>query len=175
MVSCLNPCCNGRGSKTFSCHLCTDLHQKVLILVVMEEGQRLSVADVQEGNPRLCLNPCCNGRGSKTMVYWDYESQSDCLNPCCNGRGSKTLFFMVLRWMLLVHCLNPCCNGRGSKTTILHGATLNVTRVLILVVMEEGQRHKYVLNVLKLKYGLNPCCNGRGSKTWWLWYKVWII
>ena len=37
----------------------------VLILVVMEEGQRLVA--VQYGYTALCsLNPCCNGRGSKT-------------------------------------------------------------------------------------------------------------
>ena len=39
---CLNPCCNGRGSKT----------------------QPLVRAQVAE----ICLNPCCNGRGSKTLL-----------------------------------------------------------------------------------------------------------
>ena len=35
--------------------------------------------------------------------------------------------------------LNPCCNGRGSKTSVVgHPDTAAV--VLILVVMEEGQR-----------------------------------
>ena len=34
----LNPCCNGRGSKTVSLLLVTN--GSVLILVVMEEGQR---------------------------------------------------------------------------------------------------------------------------------------
>ena len=36
----------------------------VLILVVMEEGQRLTSRDIKDG--AACLNPCCNGRGSKT-------------------------------------------------------------------------------------------------------------
>ena len=37
----------------------------VLILVVMEEGQRLTSRDIKDG--AACLNPCCNGRGSKTV------------------------------------------------------------------------------------------------------------
>ena len=63
----LNPCCNGRGSKTQPVAEGTEKKFTVLILVVMEEGQRLH----REGNAssvvRECLNPCCNGRGSKTM------------------------------------------------------------------------------------------------------------
>ena len=37
--------------------------------------------------------------------------------------------------------LNPCCNGRGSKTLLAIVMNLKV-EVLILVVMEEGQRHR---------------------------------
>ena len=38
----LNPCCNGRGSKTSLSSLCMKVFPvPVLILVVMEEGQRL--------------------------------------------------------------------------------------------------------------------------------------
>ena len=40
-------------------------------------------------------------------------------------------------------------------------------RVLILVVMEEGQRHGFSLDILCKTSCLNPCCNGRGSKTCW--------
>ena len=36
--------------------------------------------------------------------------------------------------------LNPCCNGRGSKTASEAANGAN-NEVLILVVMEEGQRH----------------------------------
>ena len=39
--------------------------KKVLILVVMEEGQRLE--ECGEAETELGLNPCCNGRGSKTI------------------------------------------------------------------------------------------------------------
>ena len=43
---CLNPCCNGRGSKTLSYVAITDRLIEVLILVVMEEGQRLLYAGI---------------------------------------------------------------------------------------------------------------------------------
>ena len=36
--------------------------------------------------------------------------------------------------------LNPCCNGRGSKTARHAAHDERVIPVLILVVMEEGQR-----------------------------------
>ena len=36
--------------------------------------------------------------------------------------------------------LNPCCNGRGSKTGAVNNLLICLFSVLILVVMEEGQR-----------------------------------
>ena len=57
----------------------------VLILVVMEDGLRLTnaVVDIIKG-----LNPCCNGRWSQTTRI---EVCGACsLNPCCNGRWSQT-------------------------------------------------------------------------------------
>ena len=83
----LNPCCNGRGSKTLS---------------LMPMGFRVP-----------CLNPCCNGRGSKTYGLFQIIDELS-LNPCCNGRGSKTL--AAKAFADLYKGLNPCCNGRGSKT-----------------------------------------------------------
>ena len=41
---------------------------EVLILVVMEEGQRLKQIIAGSTRPYECLNPCCNGRGSKTTL-----------------------------------------------------------------------------------------------------------
>ena len=61
---CLNPCCNGRGSKTPSYKRHRKEKIPVLILVVMEEGQRRSYYSIN--NKINSLNPCCNGRGSKT-------------------------------------------------------------------------------------------------------------
>ena len=43
----------------------------VLILVVMEEGQRQYEDKRIDFEPSL--NPCCNGRGSKTLKYQSYE------------------------------------------------------------------------------------------------------
>ena len=40
--------------------------------------------------------------------------------------------------------LNPCCNGRGSKTLRLLEPIMLQVIVLILVVMEEGQRHSHM-------------------------------
>ena len=78
----------------------------------MEEGQRQHLLElVALGLMRL--NPCCNGRGSKTNRRGDFHS-------CMTG-------------------LNPCCNGRGSKT-MAHDYSVSKADVLILVVMEEGQR-----------------------------------
>ena len=81
----------------------------------MEEGQR----------PCSCRN-CRNSGG---------------LNPCCNGRGSKTNFRIQFRELTHLR-LNPCCNGRGSKTRGGKVLKTGFTGVLILVVMEEGQRPK---------------------------------
>ena len=61
------------------------------------------------------------------------------------------------------HSLNPCCNGRGSKT-VIRVKSVTPVRVLILVVMEEGQRQRTQRLPWDLQR-LNPCCNGRGSKT----------
>ena len=62
----------------------------VLILVVMEEGQRQGPRPFLWDSRPPCLNPCCNGRGSKTGQGRPLCSHEGCLNPCCNGRGSKT-------------------------------------------------------------------------------------
>ena len=61
--------------------------------------------------------------------------------------------------------LNPCCNGRGSKTATVNAAQTASANVLILVVMEEGQRRIAMLRDGQKIPRLNPCCNGRGSKT----------
>ena len=50
---------------------CNQAHE-VLILVVMEEGQR-HLTNSLNGFDAESLNPCCNGRGSKTIeVPADY-------------------------------------------------------------------------------------------------------
>ena len=116
---CLNPCCNGRGSKTRDGQSSPLSRAQVLILVVMEEGQRplttlaclvqllVLILVVMEEGQRLLhrpagihritgLNPCCNGRGSKTSTKLFQALQRVSLNPCCNGRGSKTVSFCMV-------------------------------------------------------------------------------
>ena len=61
--------------------------------------------------------------------------------------------------------LNPCCNGRGSKTSSPNDERRGRRFVLILVVMEEGQRLRTPTRFRSMSACLNPCCNGRGSKT----------
>ena len=60
----LNPCCNGRWSRTQMKFRGTACRPMVLILVVMEDGlvQSLKVRSILS----VCLNPCCNGRWSRT-------------------------------------------------------------------------------------------------------------
>ena len=140
----LNPCCNGRGSKTmYYLHLTTT--STVLILVVMEEGQRQQRPLLETWRKPVSLNPCCNGRGSKTKIDNIVATLSS-LNPCCNGRGSKTS-----RWVV-----------DGSES---HG-------VLILVVMEEGQRRGVQGRLVLRQVRFNSCCNGRGSKTYTFGFRV---
>ena len=112
---CLNPCCNGRCTRTRrglpSCQLHTS------------------------------LNPCCNGRCTRTQECTTESSSPLSLNPCCNGRCTRTLciptvihtvmlvlILVVMEDALalvshsLVGCgtsgLNPCCNGRCTRTPL---------------------------------------------------------
>ena len=63
----LNPCCNGRWSRTAVSFPDSVELTTVLILVVMEDG--LVLFCVLAANKHLlCLNPCCNGRWSRTLA-----------------------------------------------------------------------------------------------------------
>ena len=64
----LNPCCNGRWSRTPEKLKDAVKEVFVLILVVMEDGLVLlsqSLLSVM----KMGLNPCCNGRWSRTRPY----------------------------------------------------------------------------------------------------------
>ena len=80
----------------------------------MEDGLVLArgISEVAEDKR---LNPCCNGRWSRTRIMNEIIPGAQSLNPCCNGRWSRT-------------GTSPSINGSGS-------------RVLILVVMEDGLVH----------------------------------
>ena len=114
----LNPCCNGRCTRTVQLHL----------YKMMWEG----------------LNPCCNGRCTRTSSCAAMKcALLKCLNPCCNGRCTRTprnwlgyrtskrkvLILVVMEDALAltpeeleqqaVKGLNPCCNGRCTRTAKL--------------------------------------------------------
>ena len=61
----LNPCCDGRWSRTYV---------------------NPNKEDNCEG-----LNPCCDGRWSRTVMPLSYRLINKCLNPCCDGRWSRTM------------------------------------------------------------------------------------
>ena len=93
----------------------------VLILVVMEEGQRLQAGSKD-----------CYRRPEVLILVVMEEGQRHRPGLIrANARGR----------------LNPCCNGRGSKTAI-GLPTCSYKNVLILVVMEEGQRRDSVRSFL---------------------------
>nr|WP_142990582.1 hypothetical protein [Segatella copri] len=61
----LNPCCNGRWSRTGEVAEIAINDNGVLILVVMEDGLVHVVVNGGEKEARS-LNPCCSGRWSRT-------------------------------------------------------------------------------------------------------------
>ena len=111
----LKPCCNGRGSKTQLGSFNSDLATKVLILVVMEEGQRRAMHKRMK-------------RQGGTVLILVVMEEGQRPSSCGGTTRCKTT------------SLNPCCNGRGSKTPCGMQAGVHGAKVLILVVMEEGQR-----------------------------------
>ena len=112
---------------------------KVLILVVMEDGLVL---------PQRLL-----------LLLWLMS-----LNPCCDGRWSRTILFLVVS-TFSEKSLNPCCDGRWSRTTQLMNWEDIRTKVLILVVMEDGLVPVTQQWVRVRWLSLNPCCDGRWSRT----------
>ena len=110
LLTCLNPCCNGRWSRT-SWH-CQEV-------VLSKRG----------------LNPCCNGRWSRTRIGRVGRTQIDRLNPCCNGRWSRTsslTWNVLLEWVLILVVMED------GLVLVKVSVLLLIKVVLILVVMEDG-------------------------------------
>ena len=63
----LNPCCNGRCTRTRD-FTPQELSSVVLILVVMEDALVLYFL-LFLGTLPVSLNPCCNGRCTRTRYY----------------------------------------------------------------------------------------------------------
>ena len=88
---CLNPCCNGRGSKTPSASARRPTRASVLILVVMEEGQRQAHHATRHAENAWVLILVVMEEGQRRVKLTDLANKLITrLNPCCNGRGSKT-------------------------------------------------------------------------------------
>ena len=111
VVSCLNPYCNGRWSRTN-------------VTIDGLDGVR-------------SLNPCCDGRWSRTQADGSTSTSrylvlilvvmEDGLVPLHNTSKVSTQ-----------QSLNPCCDGRWSRTCCLVLQSHLLESVLILVVMEDG-------------------------------------
>ena len=86
----LNPCCDGRWSRTSAGCMLLGMSEDVLILVVMEDGLVPGRQRPAQCRGKNCLNPCCDGRWSRTHPSHSNECTSDSLNPCCSGRWSRT-------------------------------------------------------------------------------------
>ena len=99
--------------------------------------------------------------GRRLLIGMVGVTQVASLNPCCNGRGSKTNVQLTLDKAIPVLIL--VVMEEGQRRLKLVGFIV-LYRVLILVVMEEGQRHRKEYRKEHI-HCLNPCCNGRGSKT----------
>ena len=130
----LNPCCNGRWSRTNHSAM-TAAQIEVLILVVMEDGLVHNVkANITAVTLVLILVVMEDGLVQVEAIGLANALAS--LNPCCNGRWSRTRPIVATRGVSQ-GSLNPCCNGRWSRTERENNMNKNII-VLILVVMEDG-------------------------------------
>ena len=76
IMLCLNPCSNGRYSRSSIYHSTSGVISAVLILVLMEDT--LGEPQALVNNPNYGLNPCSNGRYS----WSSYVSCWSC-SSCC--------------------------------------------------------------------------------------------
>ena len=87
--SSLNPCFNGRCTRTSGTSIVTCVFSPVLILVLMEDAlaQYLKMLLYLV---MLGLNPCFNGRCTRTDESVYDNNWVSGLNPCFNGRCTRT-------------------------------------------------------------------------------------
>ena len=106
----------------------------------MEDGLRASMIDgfVSKDNG---LNPCSCGGWSQSIaqVLQLVDGADIRLNPCsCGGWSQRVLTLGLPNCQLF--CLNPCSCGGWSQRAILLNAKVELERVLILVLVEDGLR-----------------------------------
>ena len=127
----LNPCSNGRYSRSLRRRPAWSVRHPVLILVLMDISAPLFL----EGWGRP-FNPCFNGRYTRRTL--SRQGDADIyrgLNPCFNGRYSRSQAKTVA-WRRCTSSLNPCFNIRYSRRTSLPLFN-ELWSVLILVLMED--------------------------------------
>ncbi len=66
----LNPCCNGRCTRTVNVVSLENYDRIVLILVVMEDALAHLLSNFQIKEVSGGLNPCCNGRCTRTVMNY---------------------------------------------------------------------------------------------------------
>ena len=185
----LNPCCNGRWSRTIVADFESKVvygvlilvvmedglvqmgltvfttGMKVLILVVMEDGLVLSSMKTLLTLVTMCLNPCCNGRWSRTSSWIAIrEPYPPSLNPYCSGQWSRTLVLSHLKVIVNIS-LNPYCSGQWSRTYCSRLWQQGSIRVLILIVVDNGLVLRWQPRVWRSSWRLNPYCSGQWFRT----------
>ena len=112
LIKSLNPCFNGRCTRTVFGNAWIYGDAQVLILVLMEDALAL-----------VC---------KALLLLFFYLG----LNPCFNGRCTRTNISISL--LKGLRGLNPCFNGRCTRTKIKVPAKAPKVKVLILVLMEDA-------------------------------------
>ena len=157
----LNPCFNGRCTRTVVRGVNVVSLEYVLILVLMEDALVHS-PDISSGNifGKVLILVLMEDALVLPNKVWFYMYGGG-LNPCFNGRCTRTcsqspskqgmtVLILVLMedalvpvirqtysWVCCSRCLNPCFNGRCTRTCF--GRLIEITEaVLILVLMEDA-------------------------------------
>ena len=86
--SSLNPCCNGRWSRTATASADTTV-KDCLNPYCSGQWSRTLQATLQQSSP-VSLNPYCSGQWSRTVVVPSQYGNSVRLNPYCSGQWSRT-------------------------------------------------------------------------------------
>ena len=165
-------------------------HRDVLILVVMEDGLRVTIGELEHHEGAWVLILVVMEDGLREVHTTSQQSMSPRrLNPCCYGRWSQSirvkicwnkeldvLILVVMEDGLRVYLEIALQNGRDVLILVvmedgLRGNHLQVLRegglcVLILVVMEDGLRvWTGSCATILILWRLNPCCYGRWSQS----------
>ena len=139
----LNPCSCGGWSQRLPSKCLLVLLNRVLILVLVEDGLRvLPFVSLCQILP-LCLNPCSCGGWSQSQekAFLAKRNLFYSLNPCSCGGWSQREAIVGNR--VYYTSLNPCSCGGWSQREAIVDSRVYYTNVLILVLVEDGLRDVY--------------------------------